>query len=123
MASASSESSINLSVTHDDIVELEITEVDETLLRNLLEESMNEEVREDAAYSLAVNNKQELEHFGDLDWNDMMDIAAPGLPMDENMMVWYDMVGMTDFARNADCFEFYSGASSDETNYWFLWQE
>ncbi|KAJ4728996.1 Activity-dependent neuroprotector homeobox protein [Melia azedarach] len=133
--------SLNCVSDDHEIEELEITEVDEALLRNLMEEAVNEETGEDgvnyAVHNPEANNdstlniceqdlKQHGLHIHDLDWDDMMDVtpASSLTPMDETM-VWYiaDMVGMVEFGWDGDYSQYYNGVICDETNYCCLWQE
>ncbi|KAK2661875.1 hypothetical protein Ddye_000449 [Dipteronia dyeriana] len=109
-------------------IELKIAEVDmdEALLRNLLEETKEEDDITCPVQSLDVNNYDSpLKIYGkvDLDWLDMMN-EAPSLAMDE-IMVWYIdyIVGMFDYAAyTGDYSQFYE-CLSDKTNYCCLWQE
>ncbi|TXG54535.1 hypothetical protein EZV62_019791 [Acer yangbiense] len=100
--------------------EIEELEIDEALLRDLLEEETNEEC---SVQSLDVNNydsPSKINGKDDLDWQDMMN-EAPSLAMDE-IMVWY-IDDMFDYAAyTGDYSQFYNECFSDETNYCCLWQ-
>ncbi|KAK1567998.1 hypothetical protein Q3G72_019213 [Acer saccharum] len=81
MALPSSAPSSNFLGSSNEIEELEI---DEALLRDLLEEETNEEC---SVQSLDVNNydsPSKINGKDDLDWQDMMN-EAPSLAMDEIM--------------------------------------
>ncbi|KAJ9685974.1 hypothetical protein PVL29_015049 [Vitis rotundifolia] len=144
MSSESLEES-KLSTVYDDIEELEVTEMDAALLRELLEESETEETGDDTAgYKVEPLDlepqidqnvvtdgrgcdclKQYEAHIHDFDnWFGMTEMAPP-LPSDA-VMDWYvdtsmdEMVGMIDFG---DCLQFYNAVSSDETPYSCLWQD
>ncbi|KAL6328914.1 hypothetical protein AAG906_007204 [Vitis piasezkii] len=144
MSSESLEES-KFSTVYDDIEELEVTEMDAALLRELLEESETEETGDDTAgYKVEPLDlepridqnvvtdgrgcdclKQYEAHIHDFDnWFGMMEMAPP-LPSD-GVMDWYvdtsmdEMVGMIDFG---DCLQFYNGVSSDETPYSCFWQD
>ena len=146
MSSESLEESKFVPNVYDDIEELEVTEMDAALLRDLLEESETEETGNDTAgfevepigaepgidQDVVTGScghdclKQQYEaHIRDFDnWLGTMEMASP-LPSD-GVMDWYldtsmdEMLGMIDFG---DHLQFYNGVSFDEASYNCLWQE
>lgn len=129
-------------VYDDDIDELEVTEMDAAILRDLLEESGETEPETvngtaDDHVSKVEPHHLELEPPGDClkeqyeapvhdNWLRTMENMTPSLPSDDGMD-WYldssmeEMIGMIDFG---DDLQFYIGVSFDEAPYSsFLWQD
>lgn len=111
----------------DGFEELEM-EIDEALLRTLLEETDEESGGGDEVKSLdrsmdvdkcdgdSKNGMDKFELEGD------MVNVVPVMEVEE-AMTWYvdDMVEMIDYVYAGDCSQFYD--EDDETNYCYLWQD
>ena len=143
MASEAAASSEMLEAT--DIEELEVTETDVALLRELLEEeSDKEELGKDSVKQIVQALENELNANSDDDdkhdrleqneevkvdgfdyyWPEMLEMR-PTSPLIVETMAWYvdDKFGMAEFDCNIDHSQLYNGVfSEEETTYGCLWQ-
>ncbi|PSS16404.1 Homeobox protein like [Actinidia chinensis var. chinensis] len=129
--------SSNSMIGIEELEELETTEIDESLLRDLLEEPEEEEACKDekttektAGYHDLFEQSGSHVHLDDFAWLNVMEMA-PSSPIND-MLVWYAESSMeetsggfmVDFGDNAnDDSQLYGGVSLDDTAYAYscLW--
>ncbi|TKY57202.1 hypothetical protein E2542_SST21648 [Spatholobus suberectus] len=133
-------------------MDLEVFEIDGSLLRELLEEDqegkdekdhgdvecMAESVEEKNAHPDMTDSEQEqqqpncLEKYEchsmhDFEWLNMMDIMEPTNPLNDVRMNWFsdDNIGMVDYGyANEECYsQNCDGLVSNETSYGCLWED